>query len=103
MIFYPGRVDSAEQFAIAKAQMLWEEERTKAIPANIAGALIMNAYLACTGQEEIPSPHMKQAVNLAEQMGLFDADRAPQIYDPAHKKRTRSRAVLAWGLFSHQA
>jgi len=63
----------------------------------------MNAYSSCAGQEEIPSEYMKQAVFLAHQMGLYSANRAPEVYAPAHPTRTRGRAVLAWGLFSYQA
>ncbi|KAF2771905.1 hypothetical protein EJ03DRAFT_349121 [Teratosphaeria nubilosa] len=94
-----------EQRAFREAERLWQTEQNVAIEANIIGALILNAYLACSGEHSIPSHYMRHAVVLAQRMELYDEASLANVYvaSPGKERRAHSRAVLAWGLFAHQA
>jgi hypothetical protein len=104
--FVPEKMTlDVERSAFEEAQRLWATEQNIAKEANIIGALVLNGYMACSGQERVPTDYMRRAVYLARQMGLFSEERRAEVYNasPGNERRSHSRSVLAWGLFGHQA
>ena len=92
-----------EQQALSEARRLFDSNADRPVPANIISGIIINAALACSGEHKIPTPYMVKSVHLAIQMGLYDKRRASDVYDASLPLQYRGRAVLAWGLFAHQA
>ena len=80
---------------------MWDEGiEGEASIANAAAGLLLWSVFAVNGIERRGLRYLLQARHIAIDIGLYDRASVSRIYDPSYPRRTRARAVFAWGFFS---
>ncbi|RAK71240.1 putative C6 transcription factor [Aspergillus fijiensis CBS 313.89] len=81
-----------------EAERLWKAERGRPTLANIQAVTLMSRFLQFQGQRQASWLMLKQAVQLAKDIGLFHSPRRHWGSDMPAKTR-HVYAVAAWGLY----
>jgi hypothetical protein len=66
--------------------------------ANAAAAMLIWALHSFNGTDKLGMPYLQHMRHIATNLGLYDHRIASQVYDSSYPRRTRARAVLAWGM-----
>lgn len=87
---------------LAEARRLWELERESgAITLPMAqSAALLNIEYNHNGMDKVGYASLKQAITMARDLGIFDADVQAQIRS---KQMRKAREFFAWALFSWTA
>lgn len=94
---------AASQTASTDAARLWDLDTGNDHLASIpAGVMLQSSLHQNSGSVRGRLTYVRQAVRIAQSMGLFRPSIANSIYDPALPITTRGRATIAWAVYEHQ-
>ncbi|KAH0282575.1 hypothetical protein KCU62_g9631, partial [Aureobasidium sp. EXF-3399] len=97
----PDRSPVIFQAAWSRAQELWKDNIDKESSISSAAAsMIMWSVHTLLTDDDLGMPCLLEARHIAHNMGLYDASRADRVYDPLQPRRSRARAICAWGIYS---
>lgn len=107
-VCYPKFSDRAEywnpktlgySFA-AEAKRLWELEAAVPRITTISAGIIFNVVYNLCGLDAVGQSYRTHAVELAEEIRLFDSTMDEQTANPQTIRLQNGRAFLAWSLFN---
>ncbi|KAJ5907529.1 Transcription factor [Penicillium taxi] len=84
---------------LAEAERLWRAQEGRSSLTNIQGLLLMGYLLSCQGKSRLGWLTLRQAVELAQDLGMF---KHPSVIQRGQKSPEMKRAytITAWGIFS---
>ncbi|OJJ46666.1 hypothetical protein ASPZODRAFT_152115 [Penicilliopsis zonata CBS 506.65] len=93
-------VNSCGQHFYDEAEKLWKAEEGRATLVNIQGILLLGCFLEAQGKPEAGWLMIRQAVQLAQDFGIFQVPRIPYRNPRAISADMQHVAALtAWGVF----
>lgn len=96
----PGNADSCGSHFHMEAERLWKAEEGTVSLANIQGLVIMCHVLKCQGKNAVSWLMLRQAVQLAQDFGMFQAPRALHAnWQEMPADAQRVHTMTAWGVF----
>lgn len=84
----------------AEAKRLWELESAYSRLTTIQAGIIFNVFYNLCGLDEVGKSYRTQAVDMAEEIRLFDSPLDEQTEDPRTIRLQKGRVFLAWSLFN---
>jgi hypothetical protein len=66
--------------------------------ANAAAAMLIWALHSSNGTDKLGMPYLQHMRHITANLGLYDKRIASQVYDRLYPRRTRARAIFAWGM-----
>ncbi|KAJ5320120.1 hypothetical protein PENANT_c025G05033 [Penicillium antarcticum] len=94
----PGNAFSRGRSFFCEAERLWKAEKGRANLTNIQALLLMCCVLKFQGQVQQGWLMLRQAVRLAEEMGLLDVSTLSRPKNKMLPEIERVRTITAWGI-----
>ena len=66
--------------------------------ANAASGILIWALHSYNGTDRLGRPFLMETQHIATNMGLYDKSRVASAYDSSFPRRSRARAIFAWGV-----
>ncbi|KAJ5747544.1 uncharacterized protein N7511_009240 [Penicillium nucicola] len=94
----PGNTFSRGRNFFCEAKRLWKAENGRANLTNIQALLLMCCVLKFQGKVDKGWLMLRQAVRLAEEIGILEGSTLPRSEDRILPEIERVRAITAWGI-----
>lgn len=98
---HPEGIPALDRQALHEATHLWESEPRAAIPANISAGLLIHTAFVSNGQDDLGSPFLVEAMELARRSGIFIGEDAAEDQVASTSRIARQRADFAWAVYAH--
>ncbi|GKZ16925.1 hypothetical protein AbraCBS73388_005911 [Aspergillus brasiliensis] len=96
----PDDETSRGQHFYAEAERLWNAEEGRASLANIQAVALMSRFLKFQGKDDLSWLMLRQAVQLAQDFGMFTSPRMRhRQWEKMSPRLQHACAITAWGLF----
>lgn len=101
-VIHRERAPVIGESAFKRAMDLWEQDCTSegSVASAIAG-LILFQNQAVRGLDKLAVPFILRTQHIVKRANLFRRDLSERTYDPGNVGLSRSRAIVAWGMYAY--